>query len=104
MLTRYHRREPQAGPAPGVLAATVVELPELDGTQIAILGLHHDEHGTVLHMRWPATSRWRATGSTPGESGPLPVLWMCDSSGRWHATRTNGVSPMWGPCAARIID
>jgi hypothetical protein len=28
----------------------VVELLELHGTQIAILGLHHDEHGTVLHM------------------------------------------------------
>ncbi len=25
---------------------------------------------------------------------PLPVLWMRDSSGRCHTTRTNGVSPM----------
>ena len=23
------------------------------------------------------------------------MLWIRDSSGRWH-TRTNGVSPMWG--------
>jgi hypothetical protein len=27
-------------PAPGILAAAVVELPELDGARIAILGLH----------------------------------------------------------------
>jgi len=26
----------------------------------------------------------------------LLVLWIRDSSGRWHTTHTNGVSPMWG--------
>jgi hypothetical protein len=26
---------------------------------------------------------------------PMPVLWIHDSDGRWHATRTDGVSP-WG--------
>ena len=29
----------------------------------------------------------------PGGVRPLPVLWICDSSSRWHATRTNHVSP-----------
>ena len=24
---------------------------------------------------------------------PLPTLWVRDSSGRWHATRTHGVDP-----------
>jgi hypothetical protein len=24
---------------------------------------------------------------------PLPALWVRDGSGRWHATRTNGVGP-----------
>ena len=24
---------------------------------------------------------------------PLPALWVRDSSGRWHATRTNGTMP-----------
>jgi hypothetical protein len=24
---------------------------------------------------------------------PLPVLWIRDSNGRWHTTRTDGVSP-----------
>ena len=94
MLTRPRprRRTPQAGPAPGILAATVVELPELDDARITILGLHHREPVTILHML--------ASGVTLEDDWeyargvrPLPVLWMCDSSGRWHATRTNGASP-----------
>ncbi len=95
MLTRDHRREPQAGPAPGILAATVAELPELDGAQIAVLGLHHGEHGTIVHM---LASGVTLEGDWKYARGvrPLPVLWIRDSSGRWHTTRTNGVSPMWG--------
>ena len=92
MLTR--RREPQAPPAPGILAATVAELPELDGAKIAIAGLHHGERGTIMHLL--------ATGVTleddwPYARGvrPLPVLWIRDSDGRWHATRLDGLSP-WG--------
>ncbi len=83
------RREPHA---PGVLAATVAELPELDGATIAIAGLHHGERGTILHLL--------ATGVTleddwPYARGvrPLPVLWIRDSDGRWHATRLDGLSP-----------
>jgi hypothetical protein len=92
MLTSYHRRKPQAGPAPGFLAATVVELPELDGAQVAILGLHHDEHVTVLHM---LVSGVTLEDDWPYGRGvrPLPVLWIRDSSGRWHATRTIDMSP-----------
>ena len=37
-------------PAPGILAATVAELPELDGAKIAIAGLHHGERGTIMHL------------------------------------------------------
>ena len=94
MLTCYHRRKPQAGPTPGILAATMAELPELDSAQVAILGPHHGERGTILHML--------ASGITLEDDWeyargvrPLPVLWIRDSSGHWHATRTNGVSPMW---------
>ena len=92
MLTSYHRRKPQTGPAPGSLAATVVELPELDGAQIAILGLHHGERGTILHM---LASGVTLEDDWPYGRGvrPLPVLWIRDSSGRWHATRTLDVSP-----------
>ena len=50
MLTRYHRRTPQPAPAPGSWSATAAELPELDGARVAVLGLHHSERGTILHL------------------------------------------------------
>ena len=88
-------REPQPPPAPGILAATVAELPEIDGATIAIAGLHHGERGTILHLL--------ATGVTleddwPYARGvrPLPVLWIRDSDVRWHATDTDGVVSPWG--------
>jgi len=88
------RREPQLPAAPGILAATVTELPDLDGATIAIAGLHHGERGTIMALL--------ATGVTleddwPYARGvkPLPVLWIRDSHGHWHATRLDGLSP-WG--------
>ena len=94
MLARP-RRVPQAGP--GIAAATVAELPELDGAHITILGLHHS---TVVGLHNSATQtivHMLVTGVTPEDDWtygrvvrPLPALWVRDSSGRWHATRTNG--------------
>jgi hypothetical protein len=91
------RREPPLPPVPGVLAAAVTELPELDGATIAIAGLHHGERGTIMALL--------ATGVTleadwPYAQGarPLPVLWIRDSGGRWHATRLDGLSP-WATTA-----
>jgi len=95
LLTSYHRRKPQAGSAPGILAATVAELPELDGAQIAILGLHHGEARTIVHLLASGVTLegdWEYARAVR----PLPVLWIRDSGGRWHTTRTTGVSPMWG--------
>jgi hypothetical protein len=95
MLTSSHRREPQAGPGPAILAATVAKLPELDGAQIAILGLHHGERSTIVHMLASGVTLegdWQYARAVR----PLPALWIRDSNGRWHATSTNGVSPMWG--------
>ena len=85
--------EPQP-PAPGILAATVTELPELDGAKIAIAGLHHGERGTIMHLLATGVT---LEGDWPYARGvrPLPVLWIRDSDGRWHATRLDGVSP-WG--------
>ena len=85
-------REPTAPPAPGILAATAAELPELDGAQIAIAGLHHGERGTILHLL--------ATGVTleagwPYGIRPLPALWIRDSDGRWHTTRLHDVVSPW---------
>ncbi len=86
-------REPQPPPAPGILAATVAELPELDGAKIAIAGLHHGDRGTIMHLL--------ATGITleagwPYGVRPLPLLWIHDSGGRWHATHTDDVVSPWG--------
>lgn len=92
MLTRYHRRQPQTAPQAGGWAATAAQLPELDGARVAVLGLHHSEDGTILHVQ--------ASGVTPEDdwayyrgARPLPALWIRDSSGRWHTTRLNGYSP-----------
>jgi hypothetical protein len=89
MLTRCHRREPLAAPPSGSLAAMVADLPELDGAKITILGLHHGDRGTILHML--------VGGVTPEEDWaysrgvrPLPLLWIRDSSERWHTTRMSG--------------
>ena len=92
MLTR--RRGLQAPAAPGILAATVAELPELDGAKIAIAGLHHGEHGTIMHLLATGVT---LEGDWPYARGvrPLPVLWVRDSDGRWHATRLDSLSP-WG--------
>ena len=100
MLTRRPRRLPQEAPAPAIVAATVAELPELDGAQITIFGVHHS---TIVGRRNSATQtivHTLVTGVTPEHDWtygrgvrPLPALWVRDSSGRWHATRTHGMMP-----------
>jgi hypothetical protein len=95
MLTR---REPQPPTAPSILAATMTELPELDGAKIAVAGLHHGERGTIMHLLATGVA---LEGDWPYTRGvrPLPVLWIRDSDDRWHATRLDGVSP-WGDSGA----
>ena len=98
MLT--YPRLPQAGLGPGIAAAAIAELPELDGTRITILGLHHS---TIIGRHNSATQtivHMLVTCVTPEDDWtygrvvrPLPALWARDSSGRWHATRTQGVGP-----------
>jgi hypothetical protein len=48
--TPPNRSQQQTPPAPRILAATVAELPELDGAQIATAAMHHREHGTIPHL------------------------------------------------------
>ena len=99
MLTRP-RRVPQAGAeadsAPdftgGFAVATVAELPELDGARITILGLHHGGARTIVHMLVSGVTQ-EADWTYGRVLRPLPALWARDSSGRWHATRTNGTGP-----------
>jgi hypothetical protein len=99
MLTRP-RRVPQAVPGAGFMpdftggftVATVAELPELDGARITILGLHHGGERTIVHMLVSGVTQ-EADWTYGRVVRPLPALWARDSSGRWHATRTNGTGP-----------
>jgi hypothetical protein len=93
MLTRYHRRTPQPTPAPGSWSATAAELPQLDGARVAVLGLHHSEPRTILHLH--------AGGVTMEDDWeyyrgvrPLPALWVRDSADRWHATHDYAPRPL----------
>ena len=67
---------------------------------IAIVGLHHGERGTIMHLL--------ASGVTLEDCAyargvrPLPVLWIRDSDGRWHATCTDGVMP-WGDTGVVMV-
>ena len=89
MLAHYHRRTPDQAPGRDGCAAAAVALPELDGTRLAILGLHNADGSTVLYGH--------ASGTTPpGPHGPpdaetetdFPLrIWVRDSRGQWHATR-----------------
>jgi hypothetical protein len=76
--------------APGRWAMTAE--PRLGATQLTILGLDHAVAGTVLHTL--------VSGARPDDdwefsrgTRPLQALWVRDSSGDWHATRTSGILP-----------
>lgn len=85
-LLAYRRGgKPEPVPVSG-WAVTAVELPELDGARLTVLGLHNGEHGQLLHLL--------ASGVTPEYTwhygtiaNRMPVLWLRDCDGRWHAAR-----------------
>jgi hypothetical protein len=90
MLTHYHRRKSYQAPEPGSWAAPVGELPELDGTRVTIVGLHHGDVHTILHTLVSGVTvedDWKYSRVVR----PLPVLWIQDNSGHWHATQTDGI-------------
>jgi hypothetical protein len=91
MLTR-HRRTPRPYQAPGSWATAVAVLPELDGVQITVLGLYEDEPGTMLHILASGVSLEDDWSYARGVR-PLPALWIRDSFGHWHVTRTSGTTP-----------
>jgi hypothetical protein len=90
-LLAYHQRRPP-GPAPAFCAAAAtVELPEIDGSRFAILGLFNGRDGTVAQLL--------ATGVAPDDdwpdisgTGPMPTLWLRDHRDQWHTTRMQGFS------------
>jgi hypothetical protein len=75
-------------------------LAELDGITLAILGLHNCAGSTVLHIH--ASGPMCDVSYAPDELYYWPVIWIRDSGGRWHTTRTRGRSGMNGEVALRL--
>ena len=100
VLTEYQNRETGAAPVRDGCAAAAAVLPELDGIQLTILGLHNCQDSSVLHMHASGPACHIIYG--PDEPYSWPSVWICDSSGRWHATRTSGQSGMNGEIALRL--
>ena len=77
----------QAAPGCDGYAAVAAALPDLDGTRLSILGLTSFPDRTILNvhasgMRGHDYYRWP-------EANLAPAIWIRDSGGRWHATRTD---------------
>jgi hypothetical protein len=77
--------------APGRWAMAVAE-PPLGGVQRTILGLDHAVAGTILHTMVRGATVDDDWAFSRGVR-PLHSLWVRDSSGGWHATRTSGILP-----------
>jgi hypothetical protein len=100
VLTQYQRRQTRTAPVHDGFAAGTVVLPELDGIQLAIVGLHNCENSTIVHMH--ATGPACHTAYGPNEPYWWPPLWILDSGNRWHVTRTGGRSGQSGEMALRL--
>jgi hypothetical protein len=87
LLAHYQRRKPEPTQMREGYAALAASLPELDGIRVTLLGLHHTQDGSALHVL--------VQGRIPEpRPGPLDIdlnfplsLWLRDSGGRWHAAR-----------------
>jgi hypothetical protein len=87
LLAHYQRRKPEPTQMREGYAALAASLPELDGIRVTLLGLHHTQGGSALHVL--------VQGRIPEpRPGPLDIdlnfplsLWLRDSGGRWHAAR-----------------
>ena len=100
MLAHYQHRKTRAAPARDGCAAVAAVLAELDGITLAILGLHTCAGSTVLHIH--ASGPMCDVSYAPDELYYWPVIWIRDSGGRWHTTRTRGRSGMNGEVALRL--
>jgi Sigma-70, region 4 len=100
LLACYRARKTRAAPPRDGYAAATAVLPELDGIRLAVLGLHNCQGNTVLHMQASGPN----TDAILGEDDlyPWAIIWVRDSGGRWHATRTLARSPRPGEIALRV--
>ena len=89
LLAHYQRRKPEPAQMREGYAALAACLPELDGIRMTLLGLHHTQGGSALHVL--------VQGRIPEpRPGPLDIdlnfplsFWLRDSGGRWHAARAD---------------
>jgi hypothetical protein len=96
---------PPLSPVPGQLATLCARLnlaghgitapPARDLPEPWLSVLTHIVH---MHATGPACH----TACGPDEHSSWPPVWICDSGGRWHATRTSGQSGMNGEIALRL--
>jgi len=100
VLTQYQHRDTGAAPVPDGWAAAAAVLPDLDGIQLTILGLHNCGDSTIVHLHASGPVCDAIHG--PDELYAWPPIWVLDSGGRWHATRTSGQSGMDGEIALRL--
>jgi hypothetical protein len=92
-LLAYCRREkPERASVPG-WAVTAIELPELDGARVTVLGLHNGEHGQFLHLLASSVTP-EYTWSYGTIANRMPVVWLRDRSGRWHTARPRSSAPL----------
>ena len=92
LLAYGQRGKPERAPVPD-WAVTAIELPEVDGARITVLGLHNGQRGQFLHLL--------ASGVTPEYTwhygtiaDRMPVLWLRDPDGRWHTARPARSAPL----------
>jgi hypothetical protein len=100
LLTWYRRSQIRTAAERDGCAVAAAVLPELDGIRIAVLGLHNSQDSTVVHMHASGPRSDAIYG--PDELDAWAVVWVRDSGGRWHATRTLGRSGMSGEVALRV--
>jgi hypothetical protein len=100
MLAHSHRRNTRTDTAGDGCAAAAVAFPDLDGIRLAILGLHTCLGDTVVHMYASGPMCHAVYG--PDDLYYLPVIWIRDSGGHCHATRTRGRSGIGGEIALRL--
>jgi hypothetical protein len=86
VLTQHERATARTAPVREGCAAVAAALPDLDGTRLSILGLTSSADGTMLHAHGSGLTHhyygWP-------EKNLAPTIWIHDSRGRCHATRTD---------------
>jgi hypothetical protein len=88
LLATGLRRE-QTAASPDGCAGAALTLPEADGKIVSVVGLHNTDGASTLHVHVSGLQPWPERIGSPET---LPLIWLRDSDGRWHVTRSDGAS------------